>query len=179
MIVTPFARLPRKKYDPRLENVPRIDVQYLEDYVSDSDTESAVSEESFKFSDESDEESESSSFWSPEDNEQQSAQWSDSGEDESQNQENEIDKQEEESRMSALSNRSRARKVSVAKRIKNYIRRRPAYVKFQLWRKKNAEARRHAMIRRYERMAVEIKDHLREEILAKMDEDEKLVFNDY
>jgi hypothetical protein len=168
MIVTPFARLPRKKYDPKLENVPRIDIQYLEDYVSDSDTESQVSEESFKFSEDSDEESEASSVW----NNQQSAEWSDS-EKESEGPQDDLDRRDEESRVSALSNRSRQRKAGTMKKIKNFFKRRPAYVQFQLWRKKNAEARRHAMIRRYERLAVQYKDDLREEIIVKMEEDEK------
>lgn len=174
MIVTPFARLPRKKFDPRLEDVPRIDLDYLEEYVSDSDSESALTEESFRFSEDSDEDSNSSSF-SPADDTQYSAEWSES-EDESNEQdriaEQDMLAQEEASRISALSTRKR-KKPSLLKKCKNFIRRRPTYVKFQRWRKKNAEARRHAMIRRYEQMAVELGPQIREEIFAKMEEDEK------
>lgn len=169
MIATPFVRLPRRKYDPRLENVPRIDLDYLEAYESDSD-ESVITEASFKFSDDSDDSSEVS--FSPEDATKYSAEFDDDSELERRTEEDMM-ANEVASKTTSVTYRTKGQKLGRLKKIRNFIRRSPAYIKFQKWRKKNAEARRHAMIRRFEKLTEELPQKYRDDILEKIREDER------
>jgi len=176
MIVVPFQRLPRKSYDPR-EDIPRVDIEYLQDYESETYSSSNESERSFMFSDGSSDSEES--YGSPQTGEYSSF-ISENMSADSYDEEADIveEPMNESSKItgSVHSVRSQKRKKhGFLKRLKMFIRRRKSYVRFQNWRKRKAEERRHFMIRMYEAKAEDEYHRAREEILNKIREDEMLV----
>lgn len=58
MSVVPFARLPIKEYRLKDDPRPRIDIQYLADYVESESSESEEEEQNFTFSSDSESEEE-------------------------------------------------------------------------------------------------------------------------
>jgi hypothetical protein len=195
MIAAPFARLPRKKYHPVLDNSRRVDLDHLKNYVSESSSSSSGDESlSYRFSDsDSNSDSEGSESSSSSGSRSSYSYQSSKSDvnlqpepDEVSHLTHETVPEEEDddliekasvgssSQISSIVTKSTLpSKKSLYKKWLHFLRKRRAYVKFQIWRKKNAEKRRHAIIRHYEAKIVEYREQIRQDVLHEIEEQEK------
>lgn len=196
MSIVPFARLPIKEYRLKTDPRPRIDIQYLADYVESESSESEEEEQNYTFSSDSeseeeekkDEEENSEEENSDEEGSGQSQSYDEyeeeGGEENVSNSYYTIDEletlsdEEEEGTNSTESDSNKTKmkkpkKPDFKSRVKAYIRSGKRYQRFQAWRKKKAEKRRHKMLRYWESQIEKMDIKIRDEIQQQMDEDEE------
>jgi hypothetical protein len=187
--VVPFARLPRKAYRPKLENVIRVDLDYLRESVapaspseysdsrddrldlsdSDSDNSSSSSYSSYSSASSSSSPHPSSSPSSPQ---YQPPSYS------SLKQFDELDHDRDESQSgngngSTVSHSlQKKKKFTFLKLVKGFLRQRRSYVLFQMWRERKANERRSQMLIQLEEKATVLKNKIYNEIEREIDEDQ-------